>query len=95
MKNDLIGLSKTLPKEARMSFISLDPDGDTLLSMERSKFIPALSKLDLSTSTEVFNPIIDLYNLIENYKGFLNDCGPDDSNYEDDNRKGVTFCQGF
>ena len=84
-----------MPKQARMSFISLDPDGGTLLSMERSKFIPALSKLDLSTSTEVFNPIIDLYNLIENYNGFLDYCGSDDSNKEIDNRTGVTFCQGF
>ena len=80
-----------MPKQARMSFVSLDPDGDTLLSLERSEFIPALSKLALSTSTEVFNPITDVYNLIENYNGFLADCGSDESNFEDDNRKGVTF----
>ena len=75
-----------------MSFVSLDPEGDTLLSMERLKFIPALSKLELSTSTEIFNPITELYNLIKDYKGFLGYCGSDDSNYEVDNRKGVTFC---
>ena len=81
-----------MPNKNRMSFVSLDPEGDTLLSVEHSKFISALSKLELSTSTEVFNPITELHNLIKDYNGFLSYCGPDDSNYEVDNRKGVTFC---
>ena len=93
MKGDLMQLVKSVPESAYISFVSVDPDVDTLLSMHRSQFIPALSKLDLSTTTEVFNPISVLYNLVKDYRGFQTYCGPDDSSYEHatSSRKGMTF----
>ena len=56
------------------SFVNTDLEGDIALSMNRTKFVATLSKMELSKSTKVMNPMTVLQSLIENYDAFLAYC---------------------
>ena len=93
MKNGILSLANTLPANQRISFINTDLNedmyGDSVLSMDRSKFVTTLSKMELSNTTEAASPIGVLQILIEQYEPFLAYCPSEartsDSSEYDDN----------
>ena len=77
-----------------LSFVNTDLDGDVALSMKTPKFVATLSKMELSKSTEVMNPITVLQNLLENYEAFLAYCPSDVSEYDDSYTQSVYSSYG-
>ena len=97
-------MANTLPANKRISFINTDLNedmyGDSALSMDRSKFVTTLSKMELSNNTEAASPIGILQSLVENYEPFLAYCPSEsrtsDSSEYDDNytRKSSYYSYG-
>ena len=97
-------MANTLPADKRISFVNTDLNedmyGDSVLSMDRSKFVATLSKMELSNTTEAASPIDILQSLVENYEPFLAYCPSEsrksDSSEYDDNytRKSSYYSYG-
>ena len=97
-------MANTLPADKRISFVNTDLNedmyGDSVLSMDRSKFVTTLSKMELSNNTEAASPIGILQSLIEQYEPFLAYCPSkartsDSSEYDDNyTRKSSYYSYG-